>query len=157
MSKNIKNIIKYFVIDASIGNGHKKICLQSTEIPTKENLLIFLNNIYSVNMYQSIIDCKEISKDTAESYRYDKELFYITNMFEVCCITPDNTETMFCITGIDTPTLSDALKTINICMTYSNKIKSVKWIKPITIKEAVQQYDMEYWTKPWDLYDLTEF
>lgn len=150
MSKT-KEIIRYFAVNAESKEGHEEICLQCVVAPTEEGLLLFLNNIYFVNKYSAVSSFHEVSRDEAESKGLDKEIIYATNYFELGCTDPDETEIKFCITGIDEPTREDAFEFINSDLKDADKMKSVKWIKPVDISEAVQHYDMEHWTRPWDL------
>lgn len=150
MSKT-KEVIKYFAVNAESKEGNEEICLQCVAAPTKERLLLFLNNIYSVNRYLTVSCFHEVSKDEAESKGLDKEIIYATNYFELACTASDETEMKFCITGIDEPTREDALEFINSSLKDADKMKSVNWIKPVDMAEAVKHYDMEHWTRPWDL------
>ena len=144
--------IKYCLVRAKTDTGKEDtVCIKCVQsLPTtRDELLMFLNYVWSYNYYDEIIAFKEISESEADSYDTSDDVF-ISRFFEVMA-TDDEISNTFCITGINVPSPEDALECINECRAECEKMKHVLWCKEVGLAYAVEHYQMNGWMWPYDV------
>lgn len=125
------------------------------EINEKDKILLFLNNVYSDNEYNGseIIEINEVNKEQAERLcKFDPEVVFMSNFFEVSGTDVDGNEKLFCVTAFDgSPEPDIVLKCVNYSKEEHEKIERINWVRDIKMHDAVTRYNMGDWMWPCDV------